>query len=59
VIGNEEVMSTGKEPQTAPAAHIEELLDEALKQTFPASDPVAIDTERGAEEREAVVKNGE
>jgi len=52
-------MSTGKEPQTAPAAHIEELLDEALKQTFPASDPVAIDTERGAEEREAVVKNGE
>jgi hypothetical protein len=26
-------------------AHIDELLDEALKQTFPASDPVAINIE--------------
>jgi hypothetical protein len=29
--------------------HIDELLDEALKQTFPESDPVAIDIERGSE----------
>ena len=26
-------------------AHLDELLDEALKETFPASDPVAIDVE--------------
>jgi hypothetical protein len=25
------------------AAHLDELLDEALEETFPASDPVAID----------------
>ncbi len=29
----------------AASAHLNELLDEALKQTFPASDPVAIDVE--------------
>jgi hypothetical protein len=29
------------------AAHLNELLDEALQQTFPASDPVAIDIEAG------------
>jgi hypothetical protein len=29
----------------ATLAHIDELLDEALKQTFPASDPVAINIE--------------
>ena len=52
---SDEVMLTDKKPQRAPAAHIDELLDEALKQTFPASDPVAIDIERGADEREAVV----
>jgi hypothetical protein len=36
----------------AALAHIDELLDDALKATFPASDPVAISIERGAEERE-------
>jgi hypothetical protein len=35
----------------ATLAHIDELLDEALKQTFPASDPVAINIERDSEER--------
>lgn len=30
---------------SAAAAHLNELLDEALKETFPASDPVAIDIE--------------
>ena len=30
---------------TAAKAHINELLDEALKQTFPASDPIAINVE--------------
>jgi hypothetical protein len=29
----------------AATAHLDELLDEALKATFPASDPVAIDVE--------------
>jgi hypothetical protein len=28
------------------AAHLDKLLDEALEQTFPASDPVAIDFEQ-------------
>jgi hypothetical protein len=35
----------------ATLAHIDELLDEALKQTFPASDPVAINIERAMEKR--------
>jgi len=30
---------------TATFAHLNELLDEALQQTFPASDPVAIDVD--------------
>ena len=34
-------------------AHLDELLDEALEQTFPASDAVAIDIERESHEREA------
>lgn len=29
------------------AEHLEELLDEALTETFPASDPIAIAIERG------------
>ena len=36
-------------------AHIDELLDEALKQTFPASDAVAIDIERESHDRKARV----
>jgi hypothetical protein len=36
-------------------AHLDELLDEALEQTFPASDAVAIDVERESHEREARV----
>ena len=48
------MVSTDKKSQAAAAAliHLDELLDEALKATFPASDPVAINIERGAEERE-------
>jgi hypothetical protein len=34
-------------------AHLDGLLDEALKQTFPASDAVAIDIERESHDREA------
>jgi hypothetical protein len=34
---------------SATLAHIEELLDEALKQTFPASDPVAITIEHASD----------
>jgi hypothetical protein len=33
------------EPLPAAMAHLDELLDEALKHTFPASDPVAINVE--------------
>ncbi len=33
------------EPLPAAAAHLNDLLDEALEETFPASDPVAIDVE--------------
>ena len=36
-------------------AHLDGLLDEALEQTFPASDAVAIDFERELYEREARV----
>jgi len=42
-------MPDDKKAHTASEAtltHIDELLDEALKQTFPASDPVAINIER-------------
>jgi hypothetical protein len=52
-----QVVLTDKKPRRAPTAalaHIDELLDEALKGTFPASDPVAIDIERGADEREGL-----
>ena len=36
-------------------AHLDGLLDEALKQTFPASDAVAIDIERESHDTEARV----
>jgi hypothetical protein len=36
-------------------AHLDGLLDEALEQTFPASDAVAIDIERESHERETGV----
>jgi hypothetical protein len=36
-------------------AHLDGLLDEALEQTFPASDPVAIDIDRESHDREAGV----
>jgi hypothetical protein len=35
--------------------HLDELLDEALEQTFPASDAVAIDIERESHDRKARV----
>jgi ketosteroid isomerase-like protein len=36
-------------------AHLDGLLDEALEQTFPASDAVAIDIERGSHDTEVRV----
>ena len=42
------VMLTPKntqKPRPAAIAHLDELLDEALKETFPASDPIAINIE--------------
>jgi hypothetical protein len=53
----DQVMLPDKKQQRAPAAelaHVDELLDEALKATFPASDPVAIDIERGTNTREVL-----
>ncbi|MGB6540767.1 MAG: hypothetical protein WBF03_07810 [Xanthobacteraceae bacterium] len=41
-------MITAKNPQKSPSAeiaHMNDLLDEALKGTFPASDPIAINVE--------------
>jgi len=51
-------MLASKNPQKSflPAtAHIDELLDEALEETFPASDPIAINIESkspGTEQRQ-------
>ncbi len=42
------MMPPPKHPQKPPSAtitHLNDLLDEALKGTFPASDPIAIDVE--------------
>ncbi|WP_293029868.1 hypothetical protein [Pandoraea sp.] len=45
--------SRKQELQSAEEAHQEEGLDEALQETFPASDPVAVDIGKGnARERE-------
>jgi len=44
------------EAQDAPLAaiaHVDELLDEGLEETFPASDPVAINIERPSDRRRA------
>ena len=41
-------MRTPKNPQKSPSAaiaHMNDLLDEALTETFPASDPIAINVE--------------
>ncbi len=47
------MMSATKHPHklsSAALAHLDELLDEALRETFPASDPAAIAVEFGSEE---------
>jgi hypothetical protein len=46
------------QPRRATVAHLDELLDEALKETFPASDPVAIDVEREPPQHEATTMRG-
>ena len=48
------VMPAENKPHRASSAvaHLDELLDEALEETFPASDAVAIDIERESHERE-------
>ena len=51
-------MPAEKKPHRASSAalaHLDELLDEALEQTFPASDAVAIDIERESHDTEARV----
>jgi hypothetical protein len=52
------VMPAEKKPHRASSAalaHLDELLDEALEQTFPASDAVAVDIEHEPHERGARV----
>lgn len=44
--GSNEMPSTSKHPDRR-MAHLDGLLDEALMQTFPASDPIAINVELG------------
>ncbi len=47
-------MPASKSPQKsfpAAIAHVNDLLDEALKETFPASDPIAINVELESPER--------
>jgi hypothetical protein len=49
-------MPIGNKPHSSRAlAHLDRLLDEALEQTFPASDAVAIDFERESHDPEARV----
>jgi len=53
-----QVMPAENKPHRASssvAAHLDKLLDEALEQTFPASDAVAIDIERESHDTEARV----
>ena len=38
--------SDGGEAKKAGPEHLEELLDEALEESFPASDPPAVDVDR-------------
>lgn len=42
-----------QEASAAAVAHLDELLDEGLEETFPASDPVAINIERPLDRRRA------
>ena len=46
------IMRFAKKPHALPPptiGHVDELLDEALNETFPASDPVAINIERASD----------
>jgi hypothetical protein len=48
-------MRRGKNPadafsQSSTKQHVEDLLDEALEESFPASDPVAIDFDRSRDD---------
>ena len=44
ILGHDDIYQTLSAPRDA---HIEHLLDEALKETFPASDPIAVTPKRG------------
>jgi hypothetical protein len=56
-----DVMLTQKNSQkrlAAATAHLNELLDEALKETFPASDPIAINVELESPEHRIAITQG-
>jgi hypothetical protein len=55
--GSNKAMSGSNKPDKQPKGgreHIDELLDEALRQTFPASDAIAIDVEHVPYKRDAL-----
>jgi hypothetical protein len=54
-----QIMPVGKKlhgPSPVAVAHVDELLDEALNETFPASDPVAINIERASDQTTVTFK---
>jgi hypothetical protein len=56
-----DVMLTQKNSQkrlAAATAHLNELLDEALKETFPASDPILINVELESPEHRIAITQG-
>jgi len=44
ILGHDDIYRTLSGPRDA---HVEQLLDQALEQTFPASDPIAVTPKRG------------
>jgi len=47
-----------RQPSSTKLAHLDRLLDEALRQTFPASDPVAITTDPDFTDRRSGPRSG-
>lgn len=48
-----------RKPSPTTLAHLDQLLDEALQETFPASDPIAVAIERGTQAMARTYKVGD
>jgi hypothetical protein len=48
-----------RKPSPTTLAHLDQLLDEALRETFPASDPIALAIERGTQATVRTFKIGD